>query len=288
MENINISEVISQSINTILNNLFSSIDSNLYQKLDDITFLNPDIIKESNFLNLFGNPSEGFLLIANSLLVGFILYYCAKLILSNITLSSVDSPMQFLFKIIIFGIFMNSSLFICEELISLISIITNIIREIGESLFGYNICFSELISVLNSLTYFNDPSLNILSLDGIIKSFCSIGLLNLMLSYSLRYIMIKIFVLLSPFAFLSLSIPSSSHFFKSWLRSFLSLLLIQVFISILLVIFFSLNIASNDILSKLSIVGCIYALTRSNIFMKEIFGGITTEISNTLSSKKLN
>ena len=286
MENSNISEIIIGSITTILNTLFSSIDNNLYKILDDITFLNTDILNNYHFINLFGTPSEGFLLIANSLLVGFLLYYSIKLIFSNLVGSQIESPFQFLFKIIIFGILMNGSFYLCEELIFLVSIITNIIREIGESLFNYNICFSELINILNTLTYFNDASINILSLDGIIKSFCSIGLLNLMLSYSLRYIMINVFILLSPFAILSLCLPSSSHFFKSWLRSFLSLLLIQTFVAILLVIFFSLNISSNDILTKLSIIGCIYALTRSNLYMREILGGITTDISNNFNFKQ--
>lgn len=280
MENNNIPEIIIQSINTILSTLFSSIDNNLYKILDDITFLNTDIINESNFSHLFGSPSSGFLLIANSLLVGFLLYYCINLIFSNLTGGQIESPLQFFFKIIVFGILMNSSFYLCEELISLVSLITNIIREIGESFFNVNICFTELMSSLNSLTYFSDSSLNILSLDGIIKSFSTVGLLNLMLSYSLRYIMIKVFILLSPFALLTLCLPSSSHFFKSWLKSILSLLLIQVFVSILLVLFFSLNLTSNDILTKLSIIGCIYALTKSNIYMKEILGGITTEISN--------
>lgn len=281
MENVNnISEIIIQSINTILTNLFSSIDNSIYQILDDITFIDMDLLVDSNFLNLFGSPTDGFLLVANALLIGFLLYYCIKLIFSNLIGSPVEAPFQFLFKLIVFGILMNGSFYLCEQIIFFISSITNIIRELGESLFNFNICFSELVSVLNNLTYFNTPNLNILSLDGIIKSFSTIGLLNLTLSYSLRYIMIKAFILLSPFAILSLCLPSSSHFFKSWLRCFLSLLFVQLFVSIILVIFFSLNLTSNDLLSKLSIIGCIYALTKSNLYMKEILGGITTDVTS--------
>lgn len=284
MENVNISEIIIQSINTILTNLFSSIDNSLYQILDDITFIDIDLLVDSHFLNLFGSPTDSFLLVANALLIGFLLYYSIKLVFSNLIGSPVEPPFQFLFKLIVFGILMNGSFYLCEQIIFFISSITNIIREIGESLFNSNICFSELVSILNNLTYFNTPNLNILSLDGIIKSFSTIGLLNLALSYSLRYIMIKAFILLSPFAILSLCLPSSSHFFKSWLCSFLSLLFVQTFVSIILVIFFSLNLSSNDLLTKLSIIGCIYALTKSNLYMKEILGGITTDVTNHFTS----
>ncbi len=48
MENAkNITQIIIETINTILQNLFSSIDNNLYEILDDIIFINQDIISDS-------------------------------------------------------------------------------------------------------------------------------------------------------------------------------------------------------------------------------------------------
>ena len=50
MENAkNITQIIIETINTILQNLFSSIDNNLYEILDDIIFINQDIISDSFF-----------------------------------------------------------------------------------------------------------------------------------------------------------------------------------------------------------------------------------------------
>ena len=52
MENAkNITQIIIETINTILQNLFSSIDNNLYEILDDIIFINQDIISDSFFDN---------------------------------------------------------------------------------------------------------------------------------------------------------------------------------------------------------------------------------------------
>ena len=42
MEQSNVTQIIIDTINTILGNLFSSIDNNLYEILDDIIFINPD------------------------------------------------------------------------------------------------------------------------------------------------------------------------------------------------------------------------------------------------------
>ena len=82
-------------------------------------------------------------------------------------------------------------------------------------------------------------------MDGIIKSFISIELINLIFTYSIRYILVKIFIIVSPFAFLSLISNSTSWFFKSWLRAFISLLFIQSFVGIILLIVFSINIKTN-------------------------------------------
>ena len=75
----NISDTVTQTINSLFGNLFSSIDSNLYKALDSITFITTDIINSSSFEKIFGkSSSSGFLLIANALLVGFIIYYFAE------------------------------------------------------------------------------------------------------------------------------------------------------------------------------------------------------------------
>lgn len=78
----NITEAIIQTINTIFQNLFSSIDNNLYSILDDITFIDDSIINDSYFEKILGiSNNSGILLISNSLLLGFLLYYCIKLLL---------------------------------------------------------------------------------------------------------------------------------------------------------------------------------------------------------------
>lgn len=97
--------------------------------------------------------------------------------------------------------------------------------------------------------------------------------------------MVQVFILISPFAFLSLISDSSSWFFKSWLRSFISLLFVQLLISIILCLAFSLSL-DNSNFSKLLFIGIIYALTRANSYMSQIFGSISADISQGISSIK--
>ena len=135
------------------------------------------------------------------------------------------------------------------------------------------------------MTDFNN-NFNIFSIQGFLKSFSSIGILNLILSYSLRYIMIKIFILLFPFAILSILNENSFYFFKSYIKSFISLLFTQSIVSLLLIILFSLDFNSNTLFSQVIFIGSIYCLSRITYFMKELMGGISTTVYSNASSLK--
>lgn len=279
----NISDTVTQTINSLFGNLFSSIDSNLYKALDSITFITTDIIDSSSFENIFGkSSSSGFLLIANALLVGFIIYYFARHMLSSFAIVESQNPYKFIFKLIIIGICMNSSFYICEQIINLNSLISDAIRAVGKDLLHTDICFSALVNKLNLVIYKESVGTNIFSIDGIIKSVISIGFFNLIFSYSIRYIMIKVFVLISPFAILCLSLKQTTMFFNSWLKCFIALLLTEIMASIILIVMFSINYSSNDLIFKLLFIGSIFALMKANSYVREFIGGISTDLGQNI------
>lgn len=286
MENAkNITQIIIETINTILQNLFSSIDNNLYEILDDIIFINQDIISDSFFEKILGaNSHNGIILICNSLLFGFILYYSIKYLFSHFNYNQIEKPSQFIFKIIIFGICINFSYFFIKEILSFTSNITLAIRGIGEDLFNKNICFSELILEINKSIGISFSSLDVFSLDGIIKISLSSSLFSLVFTYAFRYIMVKIFILLTPVAFLSLILQNTSWFFKSWIRNLFSLLFIQIIVSLVLLILFSMDYSSGNLIIKFIYIGAIYALIKANSFSREFLGGVSTTISQNVNN----
>ena len=147
----NITQIIIDTINTIFENMFSSIDNTLYSLLDELTFISSDILNDRYFQDILGtSTSSGILLVANALLFAFILYYGIKFLLSHLTYDRIDRPSSFFIKIILFGICMNSSFFIIQLFIDFISNISLFIRSIGEDLFHETICFSTLISNINT------------------------------------------------------------------------------------------------------------------------------------------
>ena len=156
----------------------------------------------------------------------------------------------------------------------------------GEGLFGKQICFSELINVINSNFSVDMSSLDIFSLDGIIKGTLSVSLVNLVFTYSFRYVMVKVFVLLSPLAILSLSLSSTSWFFKTWIRNLFSMLFIQIIVSIVLVLLFSMDFSSSNLLFKFVYVGGVYVLIKANSFVREFIGGVSTTVSQNVYKLK--
>lgn len=100
--------------------------------------------------------------------------------------------------------------------------------------------------------------------------------------------MVKVFILLFPFALISLLNESTTYFFKSYIKSFISLLLSQAIVALILLIVFSLDFTGNNLFSQIIFIGSIYCLSRVNYFMKELMGGITTTVySNATNLKTL-
>ena len=170
------------------------------------------------------------------------------------------------------------------QILNLTSIISLSIRSIGEELFNKNICFSELISDINNSFFISNTSFDIFSLDGIIKTTLTMSLLNLVFTYSFRYIMIKVFILLTPFSILSLLLKNTSWFFQAWLRNLFSLLFIQIIVSMVLLILFSMDYSSGNLLTKFIYVGAIFALIKSNSIVREFIGGVSTTFSQNVEN----
>ena len=287
--NSNVSQVIIDTINNLLSTLFSSIDNSVYDTLDNLAFINVNSLNSGFITDIFKfSTGNGIVVIANSLLLAVTIYYCFKLLYSYFTGIQIERPYQFVFKLLIFAIIINCSNFIWEALVYFPSVIAAAIREVGRDVLGQEISFSNLIQNLNSIITVENSAFNVFSFDGLIRGLVSFSFISLLFSYSLRYIMLNVLIFLTPFAFLTLINNSTSWFFKAWLKIFLSLLFVEIFISIVLLIVFALDFSDSDIVSKLLCVGSLYALIKANSYVQHFIGGISTDISanfNFLKSK---
>ncbi len=274
-ETVNLTTLICDSLNHIFFKIFSSIDNTIYSNLDNILFIQPGSIHDAKFEQLFGTDlGNGLLLLANSFIFGILIFYLLHFTMSHLIYSKIDSPYQFFFKSIIFIACMNSSLWICEGIIDLVAYVSDFIRELGLSVTGAEINFANLINHINSSLYSNVETFTIFSFDGLLKLCSSIGILYILVTYSIRYILLKILVLLSPFAFASLIFNRFDGFFKGWFKQFLLLLCMQIFVALILVLGFCLDFSADDTLSKLIYFAIIAIIAKSNFHLKNLLAHI--------------
>lgn len=272
----NVTTHLVSSLNNIFSNFFSSVFTNIVIILDKLAFINPSIVND--LTDIIGTDfNSGILLICNSLIYGFVLYYAISYLLSHLIFSQVEHPMQFIFKLLLCTLAINASLPLCHFIIYIVSIISDCLQLLGSSLFRVNISFVSLVSDLNPANYFIDGTFNLFSFDGLIKALVSINLVSLTISYAIRYVMVKILILLSPFAILSLINHKCSWIFKSWIKIFLSLLFLQLLISLLIILYFAINFEDNEIINQLIHLGIIFALSKANSFMKDFMGGLSSD-----------
>lgn len=273
-----LSEIIIQTINQIFSTMFSSIDNTLYTNLDNLVFINKDILNGSIFKNLLGaNTLSGLVYLADAMLAGILIYYVIRYFYSNFVDVRIEETHQFFFKLLIFAFAINGCYLILEQIININYFLSSSIQELGKSTTGMDISFSQLLLNTNKFIGNDISSINFMSFDGILKSFISVGLIGLALNYSLRFILLQVLILFAPFAILSLMTCSTSWIFQAWSKAFLSLLIVQIFVPIVIIIIFNID-PSNKVL----FVGGIYVMSKINSYVREIFGGISSEFSSSL------
>lgn len=266
----------------MISNLLSSVNQNIQKYLDDLIFVNQGITK--NIIPVIGtNAFSGINLICNSLIYGFLLYYAISYLLSHITYTQIEKPFQFIFKLLLCAIALNFSEFLCTSIISLFSTVSEIILDLYYINPLTDISFASFLDKVIPSDYFTTNSFNLFNFDGILKSTISFGFLGLGVSYAVRYILLKVLVIICPFAILSLCSNKTSWFFKSWLKSFFALLFLQLLVAVILVVCFIINESDPLYLpSQLLHLGMIYSLFKANSFVKEFIGGLTTDVNLSL------
>ena len=156
MEDSIVISIIIKAINTIFNNLFSSIDNAIYPVLDDLIFIDEKIFDYTFLEKIIGeNSNSGLLMLANSLLLAFVIYYSIRLIFSYYTGSETESPFHFIIRLTLFAIIMNSSFTLCKGCIIFISYITEYIKQLGK--ISFQQCHYGDFDYLDIFVYFCRP-----------------------------------------------------------------------------------------------------------------------------------
>lgn len=282
----NVATIVSDSLSSLVNNLLSSVDNSVFSVLDELAFLNASSISDKYFVYFFSKPLS-LIALCKALLLAFLMYYIIAYFFSLFTCSNFQKPFSFIFKIFFSALFIHWSIDICEYILDFFSLLTDILKELGFSVFSIKMSFSLLYEEITRL-FLSSISVpfQLFSFDGVLKSLLSFGFINLLFTYSVRFIFVKILVLISPFAFLTLALDQTSWIFKIWFKNFIGQLFTQLFICIVLFTMFSFSYLSNPIIIKLLYIASIVCLIRLTSFVKDFTSGFTSDVSSSLSSIK--
>lgn len=282
----NFPEVVNNLISSLINSLLTSLDTNVFSVLDELAFIKSDSISDTYF-NSFFTKQFNIISLSEALLFGFLLYYSISYLFSFLTFSNFQKPLSFLTKLLFSAILIHFSLPICEEILDFFYLLSNILKHLGSFIFTHELSFSLLHDKIIDL-FFSDLTLpfSLFSFDGVLKSFISFGFVNLLFTYSVRFIFIKLLVLISPIAFLTLCLDQSTWIFKIWLKNLISQLFTQLIICVILLIIFSLDGSQNPIVTKLLYVASLVCLIKASSFVKDFSSGFTSDISSSFSSIK--
>ena len=264
------------SINIIAEKIFKSVEGEVFQKLDKLLIIDSKILKEEPLKTLFTNAqSEGLIVLGTSFIIFFFIYYVLVRMLSMYNGEENENVFKYILKVIICTICSVSSVYICEQILDISGMLTNVISSIGKSLTGEDICFTNLREIVVNLDSFMGNEA--LSIDGIIKGIISFGATSILIAFSIRYVTVIFLILVSPLAIMFIASPITSGIFKSWMKMFITNLLLQNIVIIILMIPLSLK-ETNDNMFKIVLVGSIYLLYKINNFTKDFLGNVTEQV----------
>ena len=260
------------NLNYLLEKVFKSIEGEIFKTLDKLTIIGPEILKEEPLKNIvFENKVNGLVIIANTLILFFVIYYVFKQLIGIYNGNKIESIYVFIIRIIIVCIIVNFSYYICEEILNIFGILGESIDTYASDVINKKVTFENLKdSIINIENIINT---DLVSLDGIIKGIISFGSVSILISFSVRYVTVIFLIIISPLAFVCLSSNLTSGIFNMWVKMLIVNLTLQIGIKLLIFIPLAYK-NQNDIIYKIILVGTISLIYKFNIFIKELLARI--------------
>lgn len=263
------------NLNYLLEKIFKSIESEVFKIIDKLINIGPDILNQEPLNNIiFENKINGIIIIANGLIMFFVIYYAFKQLISIYNGNKIESIYMFIIRIIIVCILVNFSYYICKEILEAFSKLSETIDVYAYDVINKQVTFENLKNNIISIEgILND---DLISLNGIIKGIISFGSISILINFSIRYVTIIFFIVISPFMFVCLASNLTSGIFYMWVKIMFINLCVQIFIKLL--IFIPLAYKNQaDIMYKIILVGVISLIYKFNTFIKELLAKISNE-----------
>ena len=261
------------SISILLEKIYKSVEGNVYELLDKLINISPQILEKDPLKYVFKDSEKsGVIFIATSLILFYAIQYIIQKLVAMYNGKNPENVFKFIIRVVLCTTIASSSKYICELVLEINSIFTDLIGALGENITGEKISFISFREVIINLEKY--MSQDALSLDGLIKGFISYGAVTLVINYAVRYVTIIFTIMIMPIMIMFSISPMTRGIFNSWVKISVINLCTQWIVKFLLIIPISFR-QVDDEMFKIIIIGTIYLLYRINMFVKELFGNIT-------------
>ena len=261
------------NLNLLSEKIFQTIENSVYELLDKVIDIKPDILKSEPISTIFPNHEiNGIMMIANSLLLFYLIQYILTQMICLYNGKQTENMYSFLLKIIIIGILINNSYSICELVLEFFDGISTGIDIFVSSVVKKGISFDVLKE--NILSIENMKKVDAISVEGFIKGIISLTTISVFIHFSIRYITVIFLLIMTPIALVCLCSNLTSGISKMWFKNLFINLMMQIFFKLILLI----PIAYQDIQSpiyKVIIIGSLYLLYKMNSFVNQLLSKIT-------------
>lgn len=256
------------SINIISEKIFKSVEGEVFKTLDDIYIISNEVLKKEPLKNLFHSElNSNIILLLSSFIILFSIFYLIIYAVSLYNGNEQESIFKFIFRVGFCLLASLSSYYLCELVLSLNGILTEIISSIGKDLTGQEICFESLKeAILNLDEYMSEE---FLSIDGMIKGVISFGATTILISFAIRYVTVIALILVAPVVIMLASSDLTQSIFLSWIKLFLTNIFMQNIVVVILIIPLAFKHYDSN-MYKIVLIGSIYLLYKINNFSKEI------------------
>lgn len=256
------------NLNNIINKFCLSIKSEGYKIINNISDIDTNIFKVQPLKLLYSeNNFKILLIIVNAIISAVVLYYAFKCILSLYSSASIQNIYLFIIKLILITIFSSNSFYLCKEIINFNYLISNFTEEFLEEISSEKIDYNFLEENISNLDDFF-KSIDKIGINGFNDLIISSYIIYLITFLSVRYVVVLLCIILSPFAIICLISVKTRVIFEYWIKVFVINLSIQTINKI--VIFIPIVSKSEKDIYFAILLGSICILYKINKLIGEI------------------
>ncbi|MBR5227104.1 MAG: hypothetical protein IKV94_00480 [Clostridia bacterium] len=262
-------------INDLAQSIFTAVEENVFDILDSLLNINEEILKQEPLNKLmFESNEQGFGILCFSFVLLFVICFLVRKLIFMYNPTNYVNSAKFILRVIVCTILASFSYYLCEAVLNINGLFTEVICNIGESITNQEISFVDLKQII--LQAQENMTDNFISLDGTIRGMLSFGAVSLLFTFATRYVTIIVLLVLAPIALMLAINDSTVEICKKWCKLLISNLFMQNLVNFIIMIPMSVK-DIDSVTFKIILVGSMYLLYKINNFTIEIFSEFKIE-----------